>query len=243
MNMRYMAWLIMMMAVSAAGQAAEPAIDAPTLHIVATGKAVSQPDRIIVKVPIEEKAETATAARALAQAKIEKIKTALSSAGINPAVVAVRMSPAFGFLGNGQDGEVDLAGGAVLHMAAQASQRSASSLVEIRLAEAAQLSKVNKVLDDLNLPTLGGPTASLTNDSAARAIAIADAMRKARSEADVYAQAMGFAVVGITRVSNDCANDYRAIAAGWTGMFGGQQDLTVATTASACVDFMLEKRP
>lgn len=213
-----------------------------TLHIMASGMIKSRADRLLIRIPIEEKAQNAKDARAAAQAKIDRLQAALSSIGIASTSVIIRLVNNFGFLGNEANGDEPAI--AALHLASPSIERTASSLVEITLADPGQVKKVNMVLDDLNLAMLGNPRPSLIDERAARNAAIADAIGKARAEAESYAAGLGLSVGRINHVSNDCGGgsaDYKMMMAGWSAMFNGN-DLMVETTASACVDFVLEKR-
>jgi uncharacterized protein YggE len=246
-----------------ASRAQDRAIETPDstiLHIAATGSVRSRPDRIIVTVPVGKSAATAQAARAATQAAIERLRAALVSAGIDAAAIVTKQPGGWGLVGNealmagadmGDNDEdaVSATQGQGVNTVADAlrslngaGKRMANSLVEIRLTDAAQLARVTPILDDLDLPMAGLPQRSLLDDRAAKNAAVADALRKARAEADTYAQVLSLKIVRINRVSNDCSpvpNDYRAMISGWNAMWGGQDGDNVETQVTACVDFVV----
>jgi uncharacterized protein YggE len=79
-------------------------------------------------------------------------------------------------------------------------QRSSSLAVTVTFTDLSLLHRVQQFLDQKDAITLESPAYELTDDRAARRAAIADAIQKARADADAYAASLGMRVARVTRV-------------------------------------------
>ena len=113
-----------------------------------------------------------------------------------------------GFIGNEAYSDDDTpqnpAGAAAL--LAMARQRKIGTVgVQIELNDMTRLTAVRQLLLEREDVTAQPPTLSLRDDTAARRAAVAQAIAKARQEADAYSGALGLHVMRIVRVFNPAA--------------------------------------
>jgi uncharacterized protein YggE len=229
---------------SAAKAALAP--DEVLLQISATGSSQNRADAITMLVPIHTSGESASAARAANKAKIESLKKALVAHGVEAGTVSlIQPQMPFGFVGNAA--AFDLAEpdtSAVL--AAAAHKKSAESLGQISLTDPAMVGAVREVVDAEDQGMAGAPVYALKDDKAARGAANADAIARARQQAEASAAALGMQVARITRVSNygqpvSEHADYATVTRMMMGARGGAGD-QVVTEARVWVDFILKPR-
>lgn len=216
------------------------------LQISAQGSVSSAPDRITVTVLLSAAGATSSAARAAAQAKANKVTAALVAAGIPADAISQGPGTSLGFMGDVQlEGlantlpQVVTGSGTELAM----TKRSTTSLL-IRLSNVGMVARVNSVLDAQDEAMAGRPTMELLKDAPARQAAIADAIKKARADADAYATALGMQVVRFVRVSNQAANAFDS-AAQMVEMFSNRRNSienVVTTDAGVWIDFILAPR-
>lgn len=188
---------------SASAQTPDPRL-APTveLRIVSTGQSVKTADYVTIYVPISTNADTTSSARAANNAAIAKLTNALVAHGVGrDAITVIPSSGRMGFIGNEAYDPSD-ASSEPASVATLTARKSAFSTVRIRLTTIASLDGVQAVLDQQNLTMLGGPLYSLNDDRVARNAAVADAIVKAKQDADAYAAPLGMRVERITSVSN-----------------------------------------
>lgn len=210
------------------------------LQISATGSARNAPDSVIINVQIMTTGDTAVAARAAGVAKTEALIRALTANGVDKAAISqVRTSAsAFGFIGNEAAG-VDYP----QRLNPGSEPRLAQSIVRIKLRSLSQIGQVREVLDSQNLTMAGIPFLALGDEREARRAAIADAVLKARQDAETYASVAGFRVLRIVRISNqsarlDTLESYSDLIRGMGSLQAADPD-TVTTSASVTIDFMI----
>ena len=236
-----LAGLVLTTATAASAQQAPVAALAPgevPLQISASGSVTSPADKITVTIPLSASGETPAVARAVNQVTIDWLKTALVAQGVDAGAITVLPSPAdsFGIFTVSDAARALTAGGA---------KKTAHAVVQVELRDAAQLAHVTALLEGRN-QTMSAPAYALRDDSAARATATAEAIRKAQSEAESTAAAMGYRVVRITRVSNYGQSPFDSgdLAAMAQTMFvsrggnGGQ----VVTQVRVWIDFAMRPR-
>lgn len=234
-------------ATPAAAQASANTALAPgevLLQISANGSSRDKADTVTILVPISTTGATASAARAANEASIERLKKALVARGV-PAGSAsvVPMQGSFGFIGN-ETANLDLLPGTAF--AAAGREKSARSLIQIILTNPAMMSAVRAALDAENQAMTGPPVYALKDDRPASAAASADAIAKARRQADLSAAALGLRVARIVRVSNygeqtNEVPDYESMARMMMGARADEGD-QVVTRARVWIDFVLQPR-
>jgi uncharacterized protein YggE len=217
------------------------------LKISAAGQSVKPADYVTVYVPISTNGDTAPAARAANSAAIATLTSALVAHGVDrDAITLLPPSGRMGFVGNEA---YDLSDGPLVPQAMTATmarKKSASSIVRIRLTNITLFDRVREVLDQQNLATLGAPLYALDDDRAAKNAAVAEAIGKAKQDAEAYAVPLGLRVERITSVSNygDAASvvpDANFIMQ----MVMGTQDVapgSVTTRVQVWVNFVLSSR-
>jgi len=171
------------------------------LRITATGQFVSRADVVTIYVPITTQGKTSSAARAANSQAIAALTVALVSRGIGRESVTMA-SPGmrYGFMGN-QGGASEVRAD-IVEETPTAEWKTAYSTVKIRLNSPALLSRVLEALDAENRAMAGTPIYSLRDERPAKNAATADALARARLEAEVYASSLGLRVDRITGVSN-----------------------------------------
>ena len=223
---------------AAGAQSGRGAASEVTLQIVARGVVTSAADKVTVSVGIPGKGTTAAAASAAADAKLASVTRALAAVGV--AGDAITVQPTGGGLlgmmsGIGDMTTVDVGDGTP--------EKSTVRTVQIRLPDVAKLQQVRDVLAAQDIAGIGAPELALTDDRAARAAAITDAVTKARGEADTYASAVGLRVLRITRVSNQSPQLFDMnqldVLKRMTNL-GGARDVT--TDATVAIDFVMGPR-
>lgn len=207
------------------------------LQISAAGSVTTLADKITVTIPVSASGETSAVARAVNQVTIDWLKTALVGQGVDAGAITI-LPPQTGLFG-----VFSVADGA--RAAAAAGKKTARAVVQVELRDAAQLARVTELLEGRD-QTMSAPVYALRDDSAARATAAAEAIRKARAEAERTAAAMGYRVVRVTRVSNygqalfdsgDLANMAQTMLAARGG--NGAQ---IITQVRVWVDFAMRPR-
>ena len=251
MTRMMMVFLGAMFAISAAGAqvptdtgSARVAPGEVLLQLSARGSVHSPADLITINIPISASGDTAIAARAADQATLDRVKHALVAKGIDPNAITLAPMNAtrIGFIGN--EGDYPAAAspegpGAALN------RKTAQAMLQVKLSDPARVQIVRDVLDSENQAMAGAPTFSLKDDRIAHRAAIADAIARARSDAEAYAAALGLHVVGIIRVSNQdqATQDAESYADMMRQMMGqGEGSNDVVTQARVSIDFRLAPR-
>ena len=214
------------------------------LQLSARGSVHNPADLITINIPISAWGNTAIAARAADQAIIDRVKHALVARGIDPnAITLAPMNGArMGFIGNEEDMPVVAS---PQGLGATLNRKTAQAMLQVKLSDPARAQIVRDVLDSENQAMAGAPTFSLKDDRIAHRAAIADAIARARSDAEAYAAALGLHVVGIIRVSNQdqATQDAESYADMMRQMMGqGESSNDVVTQARVSIDFRLAPR-
>ena len=174
--------------------ASESRLGTLPLVISATGSARTPADKITIFATANETADTTAAARARVAEKIARLRSALAAAGL-PATAIKEFGAPFGFIGNAADDEDE---GPKL----PSKGHMASSLLQVVVDNPGAYSAVRKTIADQGLALTMPASFELKDDRAAHAAAVADAIKKARAEAALYASELGYRVAMITEVKN-----------------------------------------
>lgn len=135
--------------------------------------------------------------------------------------------------------------GAPLPWKAAMSKKTAQSLLRVKLNDPSQIEIVREVLDAENEAMAGAPVLSLKNEQPAKRKAIADAVAKARAEAEIYAAAFGMRVLRVSRISNEGLSPGEPGYAALMQMMAAQNGPDandVSTDVTMSVDFVLVAR-
>ena len=232
----------------AAGPAA-PQIPGPALvrgetllEVEAQGVSRTPPDTVMVKVPLTSKGKTAAEARAANAALAERVSAAARSAGIAPADIRIvaAFQPRIGFVGNE-------ALEAMRGVESEETPHLASTSVEMRLRDPAAFETLRKAMEDAGARHVPELEYSLSDDSAQRRAAKADAVRRARTEAAAYAQMLDMSVGRVLRVSERPGSNFMD-PEGWQEMYRTMMgappvvDGNIETRVRVSVDFALVPR-
>lgn len=224
----------------AAAQTAAPAPLASgevLLEIDSTGTARTRPDLIRLYAQATSHGETAAKARSLNAALLERLESAARSNGVAEGDVRRSTGPLsrMGFVGNEAPGWTVFAPGG------QSAGKTESAMVEVRLRDPARVGPLRSALEAAGAEQVVGPVYALEDDGAARRSAREDAVRKARSEAEDYARALGLRVARILKVSDRNGGDpedMEAIMALAYGLSGSVRE-EIETKVRIAVDFAL----
>jgi len=176
--------------------------DSAVLLISAAGSIHSAPDKLTLTFLINGSGESDAAAKAQAATKAEQFRAAVIAQGVPAsAITAASNPPQMGFVGN-ESFDPDDTSAASRVVAAMARRHMSAVAMRIRLDRMEMLARVQKVATDLGVRSMGSPVLELKDDSTAHRAAIADAVAKARADADTYAAAIGYRVVRITQIAN-----------------------------------------
>lgn len=180
-------------------------------QVAARGIVRTKPDLATFRVTVSGQGSTTAAARAAVDATTRQLATKLIDSGLDR--TSVRVLPGngarLGFITNeafpaDQDADVP-EGGAALTAAMARHRKAATNMIEVQVSDMARLGAVRTVLEQQDGATALQPTLSLRDDSSARRNAIADAIAKAKQDADAYAAALGMRVDRIVRVYDQAA--------------------------------------
>jgi uncharacterized protein len=225
--------------------------DEVQVQIASTGFVISLANKVTVLAQITSKGESVTDARAANTALFDKVMAAVKRAGAETS--GVRIVPptrAMGFVGNEQfDPEAfeAMAAGSPAAAMAPAKKQSITNMVEVRLPNAGLYEKVRDALEMSGAKSVSGPIYMLSDDSAARRAAKADALMRAQVDAKSYADPLGLKIVRILRIAESgnagdfasmMQNAYQQMA----GQPGGSREPVlgeIKTTQSISVEFIL----
>jgi uncharacterized protein YggE len=168
------------------------------LQVAATGIARSPADKITLTVSVDGRGETTAAAREAAQSKLQRLRDALAEKGIDRAATTVSPISVPRFSLNSPP--VVTVGGNP--GPTRTKPTSASANVQIVVSSIAEKDTVLAVLESQDLTSFRSPQIELRDNSKARVIAAADAIAKAKADADVYASSVGLRLGRILKVSN-----------------------------------------
>lgn len=170
------------------------------------GQVRSRPEVARFRLTVSARGDNAAAARAACDLALRDFLTKLRNVGV-PDTAVTRLPPGtmqIGFIGNeaySDDEESNAAGAAA--MLAMARQRKIATVgVQIELTDMTRLAAVRQLLLEREDVAAQPPTLSLRDDSAARRSAVAEAIAKAKEEAEAYSGALGLRVARIVRVFN-----------------------------------------
>jgi uncharacterized protein YggE len=188
------------------------------------------------------------AARAACAAALRDLLAKLKAIGVPAAAITVLPAgneTRIGFIGNAAYGDEDEDIPAVASAAAAMTRqrKTATTGVQIELTDLSRLAAVRQLLlEDENVAAQ--PAAlTLRDDRAARRAATAQAIVKAKEQADAYSSALGLRVVRIVRVFDPNANSEQPqVWAQMMAMMNGGTGSDVVTDARVGLDVVLAPR-
>jgi uncharacterized protein YggE len=217
------------------------------LEVDAVGQARTAADLVTVHIPVEGKGATTGEARRVSEAAAERLVAAAKSAGIRASDVERTSGPsALGFVGNEAFDE-GAAGWSVLASQMSRGEKTVVSGVKLRLRDPSRFVAVRAALEKAGAENVPGPVYSLTDDSEARRLARADAIKAARVEAEQYATAVGMRLGRLLRVSERSPGDAARLATEqqllrlMTGA-SGEREGQITTKVVVGVDYALVPR-
>jgi uncharacterized protein YggE len=214
-------------ATPAIAQSAPILPDGTILEVSATGKTTRVPDVATISAGVVTQSQTAAQALSGNAGQMAKVLAALKSSGVEPRDIAtssVSLQPQYRYENN---------------QPPVITGYQASNTVSIRFRD---VSKAGRILDTLvaqGANQINGPTLSIDQPDAALDEARADAVKRARARAELYAKAAGLSVSRILSISENgeqageprppIAYMARAkVAAADTEIAPGEADVTVA---------------
>jgi uncharacterized protein YggE len=166
------------------------------LEVAAKGVSVAPADKATIVLNLTCSAETSAEARKLVKDRADGLVRELVSAGVPAVDISVDGSSRIGFVGNEA---IEAAMNAGQPSAAKP-KRSAYQAITVTFTNFALLARVQELLDHKDAVTLESPLYEISDARAARRAAIADAVRKARDDADAYAASLGMRVSRLTEI-------------------------------------------
>lgn len=163
--------------------------DGTLLDVVATGRTVRVPDIATITAGVTTQGTTASAALAENAQRMGRVIAALKKLGIadrDITTTAVGLSPQYRYPEN---------------QAAVLTGYQSSNSVAVRLREIAASGGIIDTLVAQGANQIDGPALSFDNPDIAMDDARADAVRRARARADLYARAAGMTVVRLVSIS------------------------------------------
>lgn len=177
--------------VTAAQAVAEPPSAETLLTVSAQGRVSRVPDVATIRAGVTTQGTTAAAALADDAARMNRVLAALRAAGIAPndlTTAAVSLQPRYRYV----DGQPPAVVG-----------YEASDTVSVRFRDVARAGRVLDALVAQGANQIDGPTLSLEHPDAALDEARADAVKRARARAELYAAAAGLRVERIVSISEE----------------------------------------
>jgi len=219
-------------------------------QVAGAGQVRSQPEVARFDVTLFANAANSAAARAACEASLRDLIAKLKAAGVPDSAISVPPGGGMtriGFISSPAYDDDDDPSPATpaLAMAAARQRKTGSILVHIELTDMSRLAAVRKLLSEREDAVAQPATLALRDDSAARRAAVAQAVAKARQEADAYSSALGLRVARIVRVFNPAATSEQPQA--WTQMIammngGGGTGQEGVTEARVGMDVVLAPR-
>ncbi|MBS0478575.1 MAG: SIMPL domain-containing protein [Proteobacteria bacterium] len=175
----------------ATAQIAAPAIipDGTILDVSATGKTTRVPDIATIRAGVVTQSATAAAALADNARRMAGVLAALKATGVQPRDIAtsnVSLQPQYRYENNQPPAITGY---------------QASNTVSIRFRDVAKSGAILDALVAQGANQIDGPSLSLDQPDAALDEARADAIKRARARAELYARAAGLSVVRILSIS------------------------------------------
>lgn len=169
------------------------------LDVAAKGTSVVPADKATMVLNLRCDAATSAEAKKLVQDRADSLIRELVSIGVPRQSIAVdEPLVRVGFVGNST---IDSA----MNNAQQGTpkpKRSSSLAVTLTFTDLSLLPRVQAFLDGKDAVTLESPLFELKDDRAARSAAIADAIQKARSDAEAYASSLGMRVSRLVSIKD-----------------------------------------
>lgn len=209
------------------------------------GHIVSAPDRATLSVLVSAQGPNNEVARREARTRLGRVRAAVTAAGIAPADIAAgEVSIGFNYASMPPELVMAAAGGL---MGNEPGAITAIVTLQITIRDLGRMAAVRTALE-ANDVTIAAPAYSLADDGPARNAARAQAMQKARAEADSYAAALNMRVVRIVRITerigleglNLIVTDTQAFSRMFSRMWRPAAD--VDTMVAVGVDFALAPR-
>lgn len=234
--------------------AAAPSVPTPILqanevplHVLGKGKATSPADRATLTMNLKRSGATASEARAKVQLLADQLVAELVKRGVPQTAINVSEGQSgLGFVGNEAVAEAMMMAdaGAAPGATKQKPDKQATLSIEVVLDNLALLPVVRKFLDDRDAVFLEGPALDLKDDRQARRIAINDAIRNAREEAEAYAAAANMRVVRMLDIDDQVGGssmerEYSQVIRKMMSRAMSSSDGQVETTVSVTVGFAL----
>ncbi|WP_242139298.1 SIMPL domain-containing protein [Sphingomonas sp. TREG-RG-20F-R18-01] len=169
--------------------------DGTLLDVSAEGRTSRVPDVATIRAGVVTQGQTAAAALSENATRMTRVLAALRQAGVathDVRTASVSLSPQYRYT----DGQPPAVSG-----------YQASNSVSIRLRDVAKSGSILDALVAQGANQIDGPTLSLDKPEAALDEARTDAVRIARSRAELYAKAAGLSVARIVTISENGAND------------------------------------
>ena len=230
---RYLAPLLALAALPAAAQTTIPMAalppDVTLLEVTAEGHTTRVPDLATVSAGVVTQAPTAAAAFAANAAQMARVLAALDAAGIakhDTQTATVQLQPQYRYA----DNQPPVVTG-----------YQATNTIMVKLRDIARGGRVVDALVQAGANQVNGPSLSIDEPDAAFDEARADAVKRARTRAELYAKAAGLTVARILSISEDGADAptpprpyammrTAAAPAADTEMRPGEQEVTVRVT-------------
>ncbi|WP_375397502.1 SIMPL domain-containing protein [uncultured Sphingomonas sp.] len=239
--MRPVAAALLALSTVAAGPAlaqgtAPTVADGAVLEVSATGKTTRVPDIATISAGVVTQSQTAAQALSDNARNMARVLAALKAAGVQPRDIAtanVSLQPQYRY----ESGQAPVITG-----------YQAGNSISIRFRDIAKAGRILDILVAQGANQINGPNLSIDQPDAALDEARADAVKRARGRADLYARAAGLSVARILSISEGGESNvpppmmYRVAAA---PMAGAAADTSIAAgetdvTATVVVRFLLK---
>lgn len=182
---------------AAAPSSVEPLVPATgaVLDVVAEGRTTRVPDLATIRAGVVTQAPTAAGALSANATAMDKVLAALRRAGVQPrdlATASVQLSPQYRY-GDNQPPVV--------------TGYQATNSVSVRFRDVARSGDILDALVAQGANQIDGPNLSVDQPEAALDEARADAVKRARARADLYARAAGLRVVRVVSIAEAGQDD------------------------------------
>ena len=180
------------------------------VRIASIGVDRSPATKVAIGATLITSADTIAAARTANAALFDKVVGAVQAAGGDARKVRV-VPPArtLGFIGNEMpDVEAIMAAGndAPREMRPNP-RRTVTNRIEVQLPDYSLFEKVRDAMETAGATSVGGPVLALSDDAPARRAARADAVKKAKVDAQSYADTLGLRSVRLVRINEAGTGD------------------------------------
>jgi uncharacterized protein YggE len=171
------------------------------LEVAAKGVSILPADKATIVLNLTCTAETSAEAKRLVRDRADGLVRELVLAGVPAGNISVDDSSRVGFIGN----EAMEAAMNAAQPSVTKPKRSAYLAVTVTFGDLSLLARVQGLLDHKDAVTLESPLYELSDSRAAKRAAIADAVRKARDDADAYAASLGMRVSRLAQIRDQSA--------------------------------------